>query len=379
VGRILPPVVFRQGEVATPPSSDTGRVPLMDDLHINPAADRSAGCGRGGSMSARRLGLLFSTLALTLTASCTGSRGNTLPPDHPCDQGGFSKVVEDSAPSVVTVLSPQGVGSGVVFKADTVLTNQHVVHQNSEVRVGFADGKEARAVVVAADPTSDIAVLRTDRKNLAPARFATESPRQGCLALAIGSPLGFQNSVTAGVVSGLHRSLPADVEGQLLVDLIQTDAPISPGNSGGALLDVQGQVIGINEAYIPPQAGAVSLGFAIPAPTAVDVGEQLLARGSVTRAYLGVSVGELTPSIRDRLGVPGPGGALVLGVEADSPAAKAGVQPGDVIVRAGDVAVNDVDDLLAELRKRKPQEEIVLVVNRNGAPKELRVVLATQR
>jgi serine protease Do len=328
-------------------------------------------------MNGRRLAPLFVTMSLLLTASCTNSGGNAPLPDQPCDQGGFAKVVEDSAPSVVTVLPPQGVGSGVVFKSDIVLTNEHVVQQSSEVRVGFADGKESRAVVVATDPTSDIAVLRTERKNLATARFATELPRPGCLALAIGSPLGFQNSVTAGVVSGLHRSLPA--EGQALVDLIQTDAPISPGNSGGALLDVHGQVIGINEAYIPPQAGAVSLGFAIPAPTAVDVGEQLLARGSVTRAYLGVSVGELTPSIRDRLGVPGPGGALVLGVESGSPAAKAGVQSGDVIVRVGDAAVNRVDDLLSELRRRKPQEEVVLVVNRDGGPKELRVVLGTQR
>jgi S1-C subfamily serine protease len=330
-------------------------------------------------MNGRRSALLFITMSLTLTASCTEPSGNAPSPDQPCDQGGFVKVVEDSAPSVVTVLPPQGVGSGVVFKSDIVLTNEHVVRQSSEVGVGFADGKESRAVVVATDPASDIAVLRTDRKNLATARFATELPRPGCLTLAIGSPLGFQNSVTAGVVSGLHRSLPADAEGQALVDLIQTDAPISPGNSGGALLDIHGQVIGINEAYIPPQAGAVSLGFAIPATTAVDAGEQLLTRGSVTRAYLGVSVGELTPGIRDRLGVPAPGGALVLGVEPDSPAAKAGVQPGDVIVRVGDAAVNDVDDLLSELRRRRPQDEVVLVVNRDGAPKELRVVLGTQR
>jgi serine protease Do len=330
-------------------------------------------------MSARRLRPLFITLALTLTASCTESRGTAPPPNQPCDQGGFAKVVEDSAPGVVTVLPPQGVGSGVVFKPDIVLTNDHVVQQNTAVRIGYADGKESGAVVLASDPASDIAVLRTERKNLAPARFATELPRPGCLTLAIGSPLGFQNSVTAGVVSGLHRSVPADGAGHVPADLIQTDAPISPGNSGGALLDVHGQVIGINEAYIPPQAGAVSLGFAIPAPTAVDIGEQLLAHGSVTRAYLGVSVGELTPGIRDRFGIRGTGGALVLGVEPDSPAAKAGVRPGDVIVRFGDTAVNDVNDLLVALRTRKPRDEAVLVVNRDGAPREVRVVLDTQR
>jgi S1-C subfamily serine protease len=317
-------------------------------------------------------------LAVLTAASCSGSGQSAPPPELPCDQGGFAKVVEDVAPSVVTVQHGQGVGSGVVYKPDLVLTNQHVVSQNKEVTITYADGKQSQAEVVAGDPVTDVAVLRTERKGLTPARFATDLPRPGCKALAIGSPLGFQFSVTAGVISGLHRSLPVDSQGHVQADLIQTDAPISPGNSGGALVDTQGRVTGINEAYIPPETGAVSLGFAVPAATVTDVGEQLLTRGNVAHAYLGVSVGELTPSIRDRLGVKTGGGALVLGVEPNSPAAAAGLRPGDVITRFGDTAVTNVDDLLRALAARKPGERVTFVVNRDGTERRLDVVLGAQ-
>jgi serine protease Do len=316
-----------------------------------------------------------------MVASCSTTPGAApVLPDKPCDEGGFAAVVEDLAPSVVTVRHSEGIGSGVVFKPDVLLTNQHVVGKHTDVTISYADGTESGAKVTAADPSSDLAVLRTDRKGLTPARFATQQPRQACLVLAIGSPLGLQNSVTEGIVSGLHRSIPTDSQGQQAPpDLIQTDAPISPGNSGGALVDNRGQVVGINEAYIPPQAGAVSLGFAIPTTTAAYVGEQLLARGSVMQAYLGVSVGALTPSIRDRLGVKTSDGALVLSVEPNSPAAAAGVRPGDVIVRLGDTDVHNVNDLSAALRAKKPGEQVTLVVVRGSDRIELHVTLGTQR
>jgi serine protease Do len=317
-------------------------------------------------------------LVAAAVVACSGPA--VAPPKQPsCDQGNFADVVEDVAPSVVTVRLAQGVGSGVVFKSDVVLTNNHVVTNNTEVSIVYADGSESRAAVVAGDPGTDVAVVRTERKGLTPARFAAGPPRPGCPVLAIGSPLGLQNSVTAGVVSGLHRSIPTSPQGSALVDLIQTDAPISPGNSGGALLDTQGQVVGVNEAYIPPEAGAVSIGFAIPAATVVDVAEQLLAGHAITHAYLGVSVGELTPSIRDRLGVKATRGALVLGVEPGSPAAAAGVRPGDVITRLADAEVRGVDDLLAALRARKPGDQVALVVIRGGDQRELTVTLGIQR
>jgi serine protease Do len=323
----------------------------------------------------RRGGGLLALLALT---SCTGQPAAAPQPGPACDQGGFAKVVEDTAPSVVTVQLDQGVGSGVVFKPDIVLTNQHVVGQNTAVTIVYADGRQSPGAVLASDQASDLAVVRTERKSLTPARFAGELPRPGCSVLAIGSPLGLQNTVTAGVVSGLHRSLPLDDKGHVQVDLIQTDAPISPGNSGGALLDNQGRVVGINEAYLPPQTGAVSLGFAIPASTATDAGEQLLTRGQVRRAFLGVSLGELTPSIRERLGVQADGGALVLGVEQNSPAAAAGLRPGDVITEFAGTMITKVDDLLAALRKHNPGEKVTLVVIHDGSRRNVDVVLGSR-
>jgi len=329
-----------------------------------------------GRMNHRRTVAVLA--GLLVAAACTGSVDSP-PSRHPCDPGNLADVVEDVAPSVVTVRPAHGVGSGVVFKPDVVLTNDHVVAGNTELTIGYADGSESRAAVVAGDPVSDLAVVRTERTGLTPARFATGLPPQGCPVLAIGSPLGLENSVTAGVVSAVRRSIPTGTQGSALVDLIQTDAPISPGNSGGALLDTQGQVVGINEAYVPPEEGAVSIGFAIPAATAVDVAQRLLAGRPVVHAYLGASVGELTPSVRERLGVEATRGALVLGVEPGSPAAAAGVRPGDVIVRLGDTEVRGVSDLVAAVRARKPGETVGLVLVRGSDQREVRVTLGSER
>jgi S1-C subfamily serine protease len=334
-------------------------------------------------MTVRRL-YPIGWLLVVLVAACTAPAGNSAPtttaaPDQPCDQGGFAGIVESAAPSVVTLQHSEGLGSGVVYKPDIVITNEHVVGNHPDLIVSFADGSESRGTLIAADATTDLAVVRTERKGLTPLPFGKDQPRQGCLVLAIGSPLGLQNSVTQGIVSGLHRTLPADSRGSAApADLIQTDAPISPGNSGGALLDVRGQVVGINESYIPPQAGAVSLGFAIPAGTATDVAEQLLAGGTVAHAYLGVSVGELTPSIRDRLGAKTSDGALVLAVASVSPAASAGMRAGDVIVRFGDVAIHRADDLTAAVRARKPGDQVTVVVVRGADRLELKVTLGAQ-
>lgn len=309
-------------------------------------------------------------LAALLTVACAAPA----PAPGPTRSADFTGVVQEVAPRVVTVRTGRSVGSGVVYKPDVVVTNEHVVTGSAEVTVNYADGSESGASVIAADPATDVAVLRTDRADLTPAEFATELPSQGAWVLAIGSPLGLQNSVTVGVVSGLHRSLGANME-----DLMQTDAPISPGNSGGALVDARGQVVGLNEAHVPPQTGAESLGFAIPAATVVNVADRLLAGDDVVHVRLGVSVGELTEDIRERLGVESSGGALVLAVEPDSPAAEAGARPGDVIVRLGDAPVSDVDDLFTALRGRAPGELVTVVVIRHGERVDLRVTLAARR
>ncbi|MCV7415500.1 S1C family serine protease [Mycolicibacterium litorale] len=289
---------------------------------------------------------------------------------------GFADVVERVSPSVVTVRLDNGVGSGVVLRPDVIVTNAHVVGTARDVDLEFADGEQARGVVLATDVPTDLAVVRSLRTGLPVPEYRTELPRPGQWAVAIGSPLGFQNSVTAGVISGLHRDIPGSAaQSQSLVDLIQTDAPISPGNSGGALLDAEGRVVGINEAYIPPAAGAVSLGFAIPSATALDVADQLLKNGRAAHPYLGVSITQLTPSVRRGLGVAVEQGALVTGVDRGSPAATAGVRPGDVITELDGNAVRSVEDLLSALRRSRPGAQVPMSVQRGRAQQQVTVTI----
>ena len=292
---------------------------------------------------------------------------------------GFADVVERVSPSVVTVQLADGVGSGVVLRSDIIVTNAHVVGNAREVTIGYADGVSSAGQVLAADEVTDLAVVRTQRRDLPVPEYRSELPRPGEVAIAIGSPLGFENTATAGIISGLNRNIPDSADaGASLVDLIQTDASISPGNSGGALLDANGRVVGINEAYIPPTAGAVSLGFAIPTSTVLDVTEQLLRDGRATHPYLGVSTSRLTPAIRRELGVPVESGALVRGVERGSPAASAGLRPGDVIVDLAGTPVESVEDLLGALRRTPPGSQQPVVVVRGGERVTLTVTVGSR-
>jgi serine protease Do len=290
-------------------------------------------------------------------------------------------VVARLAPSVVTVRTGGGVGSGVVYQPDVVITNHHVVAgaQGTTVTIDYADGTSSEGTVLASDEITDLAVIRTARTGLPVPEYRTELPRPGDAVLAIGSPLGFEGTVTAGIVSALNRQIPGSAEqSRALVDLIQVDAAISPGNSGGALLDAAGRVIGINEAYIPPAAGAVSLGFAIPAATAVDIADQLLADGTATHPVLGVSVGRLTPEIARAFGVTVDSGALVTGTPPGGPAAAAGVRPGDVIVALGDREIDSVEDLLGALRDTEPGEQTTVTVARGDEELELPVTIGSR-
>ncbi|PRX43688.1 S1-C subfamily serine protease [Prauserella shujinwangii] len=326
---------------------------------------------------------------LVLVSGCTGGGGDdsdasatqnqTSAPGQSAGGQGYADLVDRVEPSVVTVRVQGGVGSGVVFKPDVVITNHHVVQGQDQVRVVYADGTESAASVIATDQVTDIAVLRTERGGLPVPEYREQLPRQGDRAIAIGSPLGFQNTVTAGIISGLHREIPGSAgRTQSLVDLIQTDAPISPGSSGGALLDAQGRVIGINEAYIPPSTGAVALGFAIPSATAVDTANELLQDGTATHPYLGVSLGRLTPPIREQFNVQVEQGALVLGVEEGGPAAQAGLRQGDVIVGLGQQDVNTVEDVLSVLRRAEPDQQLQLTYSRDGNERQTTVTVGTR-
>ena len=301
----------------------------------------------------------------------------TAPTTAKSDWERIPDIVAAVEPSVTSIVQANGEGSGVVWNDEgVVITNNHVVEGSDQVTVVYADGKRAEGQVLATDPLSDLAIVRTDRTDAPPAQFATELPPVGSLAIAIGNPLGFENSATAGIISGSQRAIPGSAsQSPALVDLIQTDAAISPGNSGGALVDADMQVIGINVAYIPPSAGSVSIGFAIPAPTVTDVVTQLLEDGTAEHAYLGVLPAALTPEIVQQFDIPVSEGALIVEVPGDGPAADAGIQPGDVITGVGDTQVSTVEDLLGALRRQKPGDKVSVTIVRNGEGSTVDVTL----
>jgi serine protease DegQ len=292
--------------------------------------------------------------------------------------GDIPGVVRKVEPSVVTIAHDQGTGSGVVWSKDgVVVTNAHVVGDVERVEVAFFDGRRADGRVRATDPDTDLAVVDVERGDLQPATFQETLPAVGELAVAMGSPLGFQNTITAGIISGLHREIPGSAEQGIrsLVDLIQTDAAISPGNSGGALVNGQGEVVGINVAYIPPEQGAVAIGFAIPGATAVDVVGQLLRNGRATHSYLGIQPDQVTRDVATQLGLDQARGVVVLEVVEGGPAGKAGLQPGDVITGMDATTIDTVEDLFGELRQRKPGSTARLTFIRNGRSQEATVTL----
>lgn len=299
-------------------------------------------------------------------------------PQGPAD---IPTIVTNVQPSVVTVFTGRGgLGSGVVYSEDgLILTNEHVVRGRQNVEVGFADGRRVAGKVRATDEISDLALVEAERTGLPAAKFQTDLPRIGELAIVIGSPLGFENTVTSGIISGLHREIPGSASSsQSLVDLIQTDAAISPGNSGGAVVNGRGEVIGISEAYIPPSTGAVALGFAIPAATAVKVADQLREDGTADHAFIGLGLAEITEPIANELGLPDTRGALALSVPEGGPAAKAGMRAGDVIIKLDGDEVASPEDLLAALRSKSPGQTVTVEFRRGTETQEAKVQLVAR-
>jgi serine protease DegQ len=270
-------------------------------------------------------------------------------------------------------------GSGVIFRSDgMIITNNHVVTDEysgnpvSTIKVTLATGEQLDATIVGRDPLTDLAVIKvkTD-KQLPAAQFVGELPAVGEYAVAIGSPLGYENSVTLGIVSGLSRKIEGitGAEAAAYTNLIQTDAPISPGNSGGALANSAGQVIGINVAYEPPsQTGAVSIGFAIPAATVTSVADQLINEGKVTQGYLGVSLypEALTADVQKQFTLSRDSGVLIAEIVAGGPAEKAGLKQGDIVVKADGQVVTDPSTFIALIRDRHPGTQVQVTVDRSG-------------
>ncbi|NYD36158.1 S1C family serine protease [Actinomycetospora corticicola] len=294
--------------------------------------------------------------------AATACSSAATPAAAPAESDVVQTVAAQVDPSAVTILTDGGNGSGVVFDADgLIVTNEHVVRGRTDVEVAFVDGQRVAGTVRATDPVTDIALVQAQRRGLPAARFEPAPPVVGSLAIVIGSPLGFENSVTAGVISGLHREVPGSAAyGQSLVDLIQTDAAISPGNSGGALVNPAGAVTGISLAYIPPQSGAVSIGFAIPAATVLDVVDQLQRTGRATHAFAGLAPAAITQQMVDRLGLPDTNGVITAGVVPGGPAARAGIRAGDIIRSVNGTPVTTPESFQAALRTRQPGESATL-------------------
>jgi S1-C subfamily serine protease len=265
-----------------------------------------------------------------------------------------------------------GHGSGFVFTPDGfLLTNSHVVEGASEIRAEIPDGRSVAATVVGDDPDTDVAVLRVDAGSLPWAQLGESGAlRVGQLVIAIGNPLGFQSTVTAGVVSALGRSFRS-ITGRLIDDVIQTDAALNPGNSGGPLVDSRGEVVGVNTAVILPAQG---LCFAVGIDTVKVVAAKLIRDGHVQRGYLGIGGQNmaLEASAARALDMPG-GGVLVLNVETAGPAASAGVRPGDVIVSLDGRPIAGIDDLHRVLSDDRIGRALELTVLREGARNTLAV------
>lgn len=289
-----------------------------------------------------------------------------------------TRVVEAVGPAVVKIQSNRGNGSGVIFTPDgLVLTNSHVVARAEHVTAMLPDGRSLRADVVGRDPGTDLAVLRTgtDGESLPWATLGnSKTVRVGQVAVAIGNPFGLQHSVTAGIVSALGRSLRTE-SGRLVDDVIQTDAALNPGNSGGPLVTTRGDVIGINTATIVPAQG---LCFAIASDTVRFVAAKLIRDGRIRRSYIGVA-GQTVPIPRvltrhHRLAVSS--GVLVTSVEPKSPAEGAGLRDGDVIIGCGEHAVTAVGDLHRHLTDERVGVPTTLAVLRGNERRQLTVVPA---
>jgi serine protease Do len=309
----------------------------------------------------------------------------------------FSGVAERASPSVVSirveVKRPQpsfgfffpfggggqgdpgiqkGGGSGVVISSDgAILTNNHVVENASRVEVSFQDGRHFVAKVVGTDPATDLAVLRIPAKGLPAARFADSDAAQvGQWVIAIGSPFGLDYTVTAGVLSAKGRG---GLGANEIEDYLQTDASINPGNSGGPLINLRGEVLGINTMIIGHASG---IGFAVPSNLARKVSSELLEKGDVSRAWIGVSYQELTPELASSFGVERTRGALVNEVASGSPAQQAGLKPGDIILDVGGREVREGRDLLRVVLQNPVGAKLPVTVLRDGQKKSLTLVTA---
>ena len=410
----LPPLHPRYGEAvtvaptpptpgpATVPGSDTPSPPSPAPGLVSatrtpaPSSTKPKGAGRGFvlvlSLAAAVLGAALALGAVWVGGGFDTSRGASSPAattpvsQPPVVSAGSAKAPDVAAvaaavrPAIVNIrvssFQGQGSGSGVMFDTGgLIMTNNHVVDGASNVKVELTDGRTLDGEVVGTDPTTDIAVVRVKAKDLPAAKLGSATRLKiGQPVIAIGNPLGLDGgpTVSTGIVSALGRQVEG--EGESLFDMIQTDAAISPGSSGGALLDAEGNVIGITTAKASPQAGAEGIGFATPINVAKRVADEIVTKGKASHPFLGVRGTDVSADQAGKLGVSE--GALIMDVEPDSPAAKGGLRADDVVVSVDGNDVTSMSGLVVALRSKNVGDEVTLTVVRDGKREQLKVKLA---
>lgn len=268
----------------------------------------------------------------------------------------------------------KSLGSGVIVSADGyIITNNHVVDKSDEIKVTLIDRRTFKGAIVGADPKTDVAILKIDADNLLPLTWGDSDKLQvGEFVLAIGSPYGLNNTVTMGIISAVGRANVgiADYE-----DFIQTDAAINPGNSGGPLVNIRGELIGINTAIFSRTGGYQGIGFAVPSNMVRLIMDQLIQQGKVTRGWVGVTIQELTPELASEFGLKRSNGALVSDIAKDSPAAKAGVLRGDIILEFNGKEVKDVSSLRNMVAQSKSGTEISMKILRSGKEFTVKIII----
>src|SRR5215831_11184168 len=320
--------------------------------------------------------------------------------------GSFAAVVKKAIPSIVNISSSRVVraqqlpflndpsfapffggvpreqrerslGSGVVVSSDGyILTNDHIVEGATDIEVSFGDHDQTPVRVVGTDRRTDLAVVKLDRQGLTPLPLADSSKVEvGDIALAIGDPFGIGRTVTMGIISATGRG-NLGIEGE--EDFLQTDAAINPGNSGGALINTRGELIGINTAILSPTGGNLGIGFAVPSNMARMVMEQIAKSGKVVRGYLGVVVQNITPELAKQFGAGNRNGALISDVESGSPAEKAGLRRGDVVLEMNGKSLRDQRELQLGISKMPPGTTINLTILRDGKQQQVPVKLGEE-
>jgi serine protease Do len=298
--------------------------------------------------------------------------GNPLRPESPMEQFGgdqqFGRQFQFRGPQARPVV---GQGSGFFISSDGyAVTNNHVVDHADTVTVTTDEGKTHTAKVIGTDQKSDLALIKVEGSDFPYVKFADRAPRIGEWAIAVGNPFGLGGTVTAGIVSATGRDIGRGGD-----DYIQIDAPINRGNSGGPTFDADGNVLGVNTAIFSPSGGSVGIGFDIPAATAKSVVAQLKDNGHVTRGWLGVQIQPVTSEVADAMGLKQVSGALVDEPQANSPAAKAGIKTGDVIVSLDGQPIHDSRDLAQKIGAKSPGTQVQLEVLRDGKSQTFAVAL----